>query len=108
VYNIIGSFFGSVDNLPFTKRSLRNLCGQISREEADYDVRKTVEVFDQIGAKDPDSVFRVQADSETRIKIEEELEWRDEVIDEACDHLLLRSQTKQGFLTGFLSACKIR
>lgn len=77
VYNIIGSLFGSVDNLPFTKRSLRNLCGQISREEADYDVRKTIEVFDQIGAKDPDFVFRVQADSETRIKIEEELEWRD-------------------------------
>jgi hypothetical protein len=77
VYNIIGSLFGSVDNLPFTKRSLRNLCGQISREEADYDVRKTIEVFDQIGAKDPDFVFRVQADSETRIKIEEELEWQD-------------------------------
>jgi hypothetical protein len=68
VYNIIGSFFGSVDNLPFTKRSLRNLCGQISKEEADDDVRKTIEVFDQIGAKDPEFVFRVQADSETRIK----------------------------------------
>ncbi|XP_051189186.1 protein FAR1-RELATED SEQUENCE 5-like isoform X2 [Lolium perenne] len=68
VYSIIGSFFGSVDNLPFTKRSLRNLCGQISREEADDDVRKTIEVFDQIGAKDPDFVFRVQADSDTRIK----------------------------------------
>jgi hypothetical protein len=68
VYSIIGSFFGSVDNLPFMKRSRRNLCGQISREEADDDVRKTIEVFDQIGAKDPDFVFRVQADSETRIK----------------------------------------
>jgi hypothetical protein len=46
VYSIIGSFFGSVDNLPFTKRSLRNLCGQLSREEANDDVRKTIEVFD--------------------------------------------------------------
>lgn len=68
VQSIIGRFFGSVDNLPFTKRSLRNLCGQISREDADDDVRKTIEVFDQIGAKDPDFVFRVQADSDMRIK----------------------------------------
>lgn len=38
VYIIIGSFFGSVDNLPFTKQSLQNLCRQISREDADEDV----------------------------------------------------------------------
>jgi hypothetical protein len=73
VYNIIGIFFGSVDRLPFTKRSLRNLCGQISRDGTDDDVRKTIEVFDHIGAKDQDIVFRVQADSETRIK---NLMWR--------------------------------
>jgi hypothetical protein len=35
---IIGSFFGSGYNLPFTKRSLRNLCRQISQEDADEDV----------------------------------------------------------------------
>ena len=38
VYIIIGSFFSSVNNLPFTKRSLSNLCGQLSKEQADDNV----------------------------------------------------------------------
>ncbi|KAM3402792.1 hypothetical protein ACQJBY_006548 [Aegilops geniculata] len=41
VYNIIGGFFGTVENVPFTKRSLR--------QEADDDVQKTIEVFDELG-----------------------------------------------------------
>ena len=45
VYSIIGGFFGTVENVPFTKRTLRNLCGRINREMADDDVRKTMEVF---------------------------------------------------------------
>lgn len=68
VYSIIGGFFGTVENVPFTKRSLRNLCGQISRDEADDDVRKTIEVFDELGAKDPEFLFRVQPDAESRIR----------------------------------------
>ncbi|KAM3389435.1 hypothetical protein ACQJBY_011522 [Aegilops geniculata] len=43
VYSIIGSFFGSVDKVPFTKRTLRNICGKISREQAEDDVRKTLQ-----------------------------------------------------------------
>lgn len=44
------------------------MCGQINQEEADDDVRKTIEVFYQVGAKDPDFLFRVQADSDTTIR----------------------------------------
>jgi hypothetical protein len=51
VYNIIGSFFGGVGNVPFTKRTLKNLCGRISKEQADDDVKKTIEVFAEIGSK---------------------------------------------------------
>ena len=40
VYNIIGSFFGSMSSVPFNKRALRGLCGEISRDQADDDVRK--------------------------------------------------------------------
>jgi hypothetical protein len=68
VYSIIGGFFGTVENVPFMKRKLRNLCGQISRDEADDDVKKTIEVFDEIGAKDPEFFFRVQADGGSRIR----------------------------------------
>ena len=45
VYNIIGSFFGSMSNVPFSKRALRARCGKISQDQADNDVRKTMEVF---------------------------------------------------------------
>jgi hypothetical protein len=62
VYNIIATFFDNEGNVPFTKRSLCNFCGQLSREKADDDVRKIVEAFDELGAKDPEFMFRVQAD----------------------------------------------
>jgi hypothetical protein len=68
VYSIIAAFFGSAGNMPFTKRSLGNLCGRLSKEQADDDVQKTIEAFDDLGAKDPDFMFRVQADDESRIK----------------------------------------
>ncbi|XP_044946736.1 protein FAR1-RELATED SEQUENCE 5-like isoform X2 [Hordeum vulgare subsp. vulgare] len=68
VYSIIGGFFGSMENVPFTKRSLRTLCGQINRDHAEDDVRKTMDVFAEIGAKDPHFTYRVQADSDGRIK----------------------------------------
>jgi hypothetical protein len=45
VYSIIGTFFGRMENIPFTKRCLRNLCGKISRDQADEDVRKTMNLF---------------------------------------------------------------
>ncbi|KAM0910566.1 hypothetical protein ACQ4PT_014063 [Festuca glaucescens] len=41
--------------------------GKLSKEQADDDVRKTTEVFDELGAKDPEFMFRVQADDEGRI-----------------------------------------
>ncbi|KAM0897900.1 hypothetical protein ACQ4PT_022259 [Festuca glaucescens] len=68
VYIIIAAFFGNEGNMLFTKRSLQNLCGKLSKEQADDDVRKTIEAFDELGAKDPEFMFRVQADDEGRIK----------------------------------------
>lgn len=53
VYSILSSFFGSMENLPFTKHALRNLCGKISGEQAEDDVSKTMEVFAELGSKDP-------------------------------------------------------
>ncbi|XP_051206847.1 protein FAR1-RELATED SEQUENCE 11 isoform X2 [Lolium perenne] len=68
VYAIVGSFFGSMENVPFTKKTLKNLCGKISRDNADADVHKTMQVFSEMGKKDPDFTFRVQTDGEGRIK----------------------------------------
>ena len=68
VYNIIGSFFGSVGNFPFRKPSLRNLCGQLNKELSDDSVRKMMEMFHQLGASNPDFVSWVQSDCDRRIK----------------------------------------
>ena len=35
LYIVIGGYFGRVENVTFTKRPVRNLCGQISRDEED-------------------------------------------------------------------------
>lgn len=67
VYSIIRSFFGTMENVPFTKRALRNLCGKISREQAEDDVRKKMVVFQELGSKDQHFTYRVQADKEGRI-----------------------------------------
>ena len=60
LYSIIGSFFGTVEDVPFTKRSLRNLCGRISHDQSDDDVNKTMDVFAELGAKDEDITYRSQ------------------------------------------------
>ncbi|KAM0833454.1 hypothetical protein ACQ4PT_064253 [Festuca glaucescens] len=67
VYSIIGSFFGKMENIPFTKRALKTLCGKISSEQADDDVRKTIEVFSEMGAADPEFTYSVQVDDDSRI-----------------------------------------
>lgn len=68
VYTIIGSFFGSVKKVPFTKRTLRNICGKISREQAEDDVRKTLEVFGDIVNGDPGFTYKVLAEKDSKVK----------------------------------------
>ncbi|KAM3314162.1 hypothetical protein ACQJBY_033177 [Aegilops geniculata] len=68
VYSIVGSFFGSSQRVPFTKRSPHNLCGRISRDQADDDVNKTLAVFKEIQQKDPEFTYRVQGNEGSRIK----------------------------------------
>ena len=58
VYSIIGSFFGKLENVPFTKRCLKTLCGKISQEQADDDVKKTMEVFSEMKARDSEFTYQ--------------------------------------------------
>ena len=37
---IMGSLYGSMENIPFTRRSLRTICAQIGREQRDDDIKK--------------------------------------------------------------------
>lgn len=68
VYSVIASFFGRVENVPFSKRSLRSLCGKLSREQADDDVRKTMQIFSEMKESDNDFSYTVQVDDDSRIR----------------------------------------
>lgn len=61
------SFFGSMENVPFTERAIRNLCGKISRDQAEDDLRKTMKVFAELGSKDQHFTYSAEADKEGRI-----------------------------------------
>ena len=65
---MVGSFFGSTQNVPSTKWTLRNLCGWISQDQTDDDGNKTLAVFKGIQRNDPEFTYRVQGDEERRIK----------------------------------------
>lgn len=68
VHCILGSLFGSMDSIPFTRRSLRAICAQIAREQRDDDIRKTLELFRKMRAEDPGFQFSVDLDDNDQIK----------------------------------------
>ena len=68
VYSIFGSLFGRMKNVPFTKRCLRTFSGKLSREQADDDVRKTMDAFSELGSNDPEFSYVVEVDKESKIK----------------------------------------
>ncbi|XP_048574163.1 protein FAR1-RELATED SEQUENCE 5-like [Triticum urartu] len=68
VYTIIGSLFGRMENVPFTKRCLRTFYGKLSKEKADDDVRKTMDAFSELGSNDPEFSYVVEVDKESKIK----------------------------------------
>lgn len=59
VYSVVGIFFGSVKEVSFTKRSLKNLCGKLNREQLENDATKTIEVFNAMWAEDPEFKYSV-------------------------------------------------
>lgn len=68
LYSILGSFFGSMDNVPTTKRCLRSLCQRITREQAEDDIKKTLMVFREFREADPGFSYSVDTDDEGRLK----------------------------------------
>lgn len=54
--------------MPFTKRTLKHLCGKINREQSNYDATKTVQLLIEMKAADHEFSYSVQVDEESRIK----------------------------------------
>jgi hypothetical protein len=56
-----------MENVPFTKRSLKNLCSKLNREQSDNNAKKTMDIFAELKASDPDFNYNVQVDAESRV-----------------------------------------
>lgn len=69
VYNIIGSFFGRSDNVPFSKQRLKSMCGKLGQEHSNDDATKTILLFHEMRAADPEFTYSVQVDKESRVKL---------------------------------------
>uniref|UniRef100_A0ACD5UC73 Uncharacterized protein n=1 Tax=Avena sativa TaxID=4498 RepID=A0ACD5UC73_AVESA len=68
VYSVIGSFFGSMDKVPFNKRALKTLCASINKDHTDEDVMKTHQLFSQLKAEDPNFVDSCMPDKDGKIR----------------------------------------
>ena len=68
VYCILKSAFGNNSASPVTKGALRNLCGQLNKENAEEDVKKTVAVFNRLQEEDPGFGNVVDLDQDGKIK----------------------------------------
>jgi hypothetical protein len=68
VHCIIGSMFGSMDNIPFTRRSLRTICAQITRGQRDHDIKKTLKLFRHMRSEDLGFQCSVDLDEKDQIK----------------------------------------
>lgn len=64
---VMGSLFGSMDKVPFTKNTLRTVCSNIAKEAIEDDVRKTLESFREKISRDPKFVFTAQLDEDNRL-----------------------------------------
>ena len=68
LYTILGNFFGSMQNVPATKRCLKTLCQKINREQAEDDIKKTLDLISDLRKSDPGFMFSVETDEDGRIK----------------------------------------
>lgn len=53
LYTILEDFFGSMQNVPATKRCLKSLCQKINREQAEDDIKKTLALVRELRKSDP-------------------------------------------------------
>jgi hypothetical protein len=64
---VMGSLFGSMDKVPFSKKTLRTVCSNIAKEALEDDMRKTLETFRDKIARDARFVFTVELDEDNRL-----------------------------------------
>ncbi|RLN25051.1 hypothetical protein C2845_PM07G08760 [Panicum miliaceum] len=66
VCSIIGSMHGPGGYIPFSRQSMRSVCGRLAQETISNDVEKTISVFESIRSSDPGLVVKVDKDEAGR------------------------------------------
>ncbi|KAM0869149.1 hypothetical protein ACQ4PT_040856 [Festuca glaucescens] len=64
---VMGSLFGSMEKVPFSKKTLRTVCSRIAKEALIDDVQKTLESFREKISRDPRFVFTAELDDDNRL-----------------------------------------
>jgi hypothetical protein len=64
---VMGSLFGSMDRVPFSKKTLRTVCSNITKEALEDDMRKTLETFRDKISRDSRFVFTAELDEDNRL-----------------------------------------
>ncbi|KAM0831900.1 hypothetical protein ACQ4PT_022119 [Festuca glaucescens] len=59
--------FGSMDKVPFSKKTLRTVCSNIAKEALVDDVQKTLQSFREKISRDPRFVFTAELDEDNRL-----------------------------------------
>jgi hypothetical protein len=68
VCSIVGSMHGDASHVPFSRQSVRALCGRLAQESIEEDMAKTLEIFDHMKRSDPGLVVKVELDSRDRVR----------------------------------------
>jgi hypothetical protein len=68
VCSIVGSLHGHGGYVPFSRRSIRTLCGRLAQESIEGDMGKTVAAFEEIRSFDPQFVVKMDSDNQGRVK----------------------------------------
>jgi hypothetical protein len=68
LYSILGTFFGKMENVPATKRSLKYLCQKVNREQAEDDINKTLKKFSEFMKDDPGFKYVFDPNEDGRVR----------------------------------------
>ena len=64
---MVGSFSALINDVPFTKRSLKTLCGKLNREQSENNAAKIIDLFNSMRSEDQEFKYSVQVDEEGRV-----------------------------------------
>ncbi|TVU20202.1 hypothetical protein EJB05_36401, partial [Eragrostis curvula] len=68
VCNIVGSIHGRASYVPFSRQSIRSLCGRLAQESIEGDMAKTLTIFESMKAADPKMCLRIDLDEGSRVR----------------------------------------